>query len=73
VKTEFGKFGDLLEKTKKKILEAGDTIDSATTKTRTIQSKLRRVEALPESAVGALLPEAPADEGEADGGEAGQA
>jgi DNA recombination protein RmuC len=64
VKTEFGKFGELLEKTKKKILEAGDTIDSATTKTRTIQSKLRHVEALPESAVGALLPEAASDESE---------
>ena len=64
VKTEFGKFGDLLEKTKKKIQEAGDTIDSATTKTRTIQSKLRHVEALPESSVGALLSDAAPDEGE---------
>jgi DNA recombination protein RmuC len=61
VKTEFGKFGDLLEKTKKKILEAGDTIDSATTKTRTIQSKLRHVEALPESSIGSLLQDAAAD------------
>jgi DNA recombination protein RmuC len=61
VKTEFGKFGDLLEKTKKKILEAGDTIDSATTKTRTIQSKLRHVEALPESSVGSLLQDAAVD------------
>jgi DNA recombination protein RmuC len=47
VKTEFGKFGEILEKTKKKILEAGDTIDTATSKTRTIQSKLRNVESMP--------------------------
>lgn len=56
VKTEFGKFGEILEKTKKKIQEAGDTIDSAATKTRTIQTKLRRVEALPEASTAALLP-----------------
>ena len=56
VKTEFGKFGEILEKTKKKIQEAGDTIDTASTKTRTIQSKLRNVEALPDSSVAALLP-----------------
>jgi DNA recombination protein RmuC len=66
VKTEFGKFGELLEKTKKKIQEAGDTIESATTKTRTIQSKLRNVEELPEMAASALLPEKTADEIDAD-------
>jgi DNA recombination protein RmuC len=65
VKTEFGKFGEILEKTKKKIQEAGDTIDTASSKTRTIQSKLRKVEALPEAAAIALLP---ADAGEGDEG-----
>lgn len=56
VKSEFGKFGEILEKTKKKILEAGDTIDTATSKTRTIQSKLRNVEAMPEVGSIPLLP-----------------
>ncbi len=56
VKAEFGKFGEILEKTKKKIQEAGDTIDTASTKTRTIQSKLRNVEALPNSSVAAIAP-----------------
>jgi len=73
VKTEFGKFGELLEKTKKKIQEAGDTIDSATTKTRTIQSKLRHVEALPEAAAGALLPDFPAGDADAGDSEADEA
>ena len=62
VKAEFGKFGELLEKTKKKIQEAGDTIDSATTKTRTIQTKLRNVEALPDAAPVVLLPAEPETE-----------
>jgi DNA recombination protein RmuC len=65
VKTEFGKFGEILEKTKKKIQEAGDTIDSASTKTRTIQSKLRNVESLPEAAAAVLLPEATGEAEEA--------
>lgn len=56
VKSEFGKFGEILEKTKKKILEAGDTIDTATSKTRTIQSKLRNVEAMPDAGLIPLLP-----------------
>ena len=41
VKSEFGKFGDLLEKTKKKIQETGNVIDSAATKSRTIERKLK--------------------------------
>lgn len=56
VKTEFIKFGEILEKTKKKIQEAGDTIETASTKTRKIQSKLRSVEAMPESQIAGLLP-----------------
>lgn len=47
IRTEFGKFGDLLEKTQKKLQEAGNTIEDAARKSRTIQSKLKRVEALP--------------------------
>lgn len=49
VKTEFGKFGDLLEKTHKKIQEASGTIEGAVTKTRTIERKLSKVQQLPNS------------------------
>ena len=49
VKTEFGKFGDLLDKTRKKLQEATDTIDDASRKTKTIHVKLARVEELPGS------------------------
>lgn len=47
VKKEFGTFGDLLEKTKTKIDEAGNTLETAVKKTRTIERKLDRVEELP--------------------------
>ena len=47
VKTDFGKFGDLLEKTHKKIQEASNTIESAVTKTRVIERQLNKVQNLP--------------------------
>ena len=47
VKTEFGKFGDVLAKTKKKLLEAGNTIDKAEIRTRAIERKLREVQEAP--------------------------
>ena len=58
VKTEFGKFGDLLEKTKKKLDEASNTIDDAARKSRTIERKLRDVQELPPGAeeIGAVAP-----------------
>ena len=46
IKGEFGKFGDLLEKTKEKLDQASRTIDSATTKSRTIEKKLSKMEQL---------------------------
>ena len=51
VKTEFIKFGDILDKTHKKLQEAGNTIENASRKSRTIERKLRDVESLPESTV----------------------
>lgn len=53
VKSEFSKFGDILDKTNKKLQEASKTIEAATKKTRTIERKLKDVEALPleESAI----------------------
>jgi DNA recombination protein RmuC len=47
VKTEFGKFGDILEKTKKKLDEASNSIDAAAVRTRAIERKLRGVQELP--------------------------
>ena len=47
VKTEFGKFGDVLAKTKKKLEEATRTIDQAEVRTRAIDRSLRKVESLP--------------------------
>ena len=47
VKTEFGKFGDVLAKTKKKLQEAGHTIDKAEIRTRVIARKLRNVQEVP--------------------------
>lgn len=43
VKQEFGKFGDLLEKTQKKLQEAGKSIEVAARKSRTIERKLKDV------------------------------
>jgi DNA recombination protein RmuC len=58
VKTEFGKFGDVLAKTKKKLEEATNTIDQAEVRTRAMARQLKTVEALPETRVSALLPAA---------------
>jgi DNA recombination protein RmuC len=49
VKSEFGKFGDVLSKTQKKLQEASSVINKAETRTRAIERKLRDVEQLPES------------------------
>jgi DNA recombination protein RmuC len=47
VKTEFGRFGDILERTKKKLQEASTTIDAASERTRAIERKLKDVQQLP--------------------------
>ncbi|MGM9986251.1 MAG: DNA recombination protein RmuC [Bacillaceae bacterium] len=47
VKTEFGKFGDILDKTHKKLQEATNKIEEASRKTRGIERKLRKVQELP--------------------------
>jgi DNA recombination protein RmuC len=68
VKTEFGKFGDVLAKMRKKLGEATDTIDAAEVRTRAMVRQLKSVEALPESRSAALLPglAAGADPGDED-------
>lgn len=57
VKTEFGKFGDLLAKTNKKLQEVANNMQLAESKTRNIQSKLNKVDALPTSEATQLFPE----------------
>lgn len=55
VKTQFGTFGTILEKTKKKLQEATNVIDSASTRSRVIERKLRNVQELPSEQSIALL------------------
>jgi DNA recombination protein RmuC len=47
VKAEFGKFGEALAKTRKKIQEAGNSIDRAHLRTRVIARRLEKVQQLP--------------------------
>jgi DNA recombination protein RmuC len=47
VKTEFGKFGGVLEKIGKKLSEATNVVDDAGKRTRAIERSLRKVEAMP--------------------------
>jgi len=56
VKTEFGKFGDVLAKTKKKLDEASNEIGRAEVRTRAMARELRNVEAIPDDRTQALLP-----------------
>lgn len=50
VKTQFGKFGDLLDGVQKKLQESANKIESARTTSRQIEKRLKDVEALPSDA-----------------------
>jgi len=55
VKGEFAKFGDVLEKARKKLNEAGRELDSLVgTRTRMMMSKLKKIEKLPAAGQNAL-------------------
>lgn len=54
-KVQYEKFGDLLAKAKKKVDEAGRTLDDAERKNRFIQSKLKKIEAIDTAAADKLL------------------
>ena len=56
VKTEFGKFGDVLAKVKKQTQTVLNTLDETERRTRAVDRKLRGVEALPEADAQELLP-----------------
>ena len=55
VKTEFGKFGEILDRTHKKLQEASNTIESAATRSRAIERKLKDVQQLPAKDAANLL------------------
>lgn len=55
VKTEFGHFGQILDKTRKKLQEASHVIDQAGVRTRAIERKLRSVEELPQEEAAKVL------------------
>lgn len=55
VKTEFGKFGEVLAQTKTALERAAKNIDQAEIRTRQMSRKLKQVEALPEDAAQNLI------------------
>ena len=57
VKTEFGKFGDVLDKASKQLQTVANSITNAGVKTRAIERKLRSVETLPQEQSTVLLGE----------------
>ena len=61
VKTEFGKFGDVLAKVKSQTQTVLNTLDSAEVRSRAMGRALKAVEALPADQAGRLLPADPAD------------
>jgi DNA recombination protein RmuC len=61
VKTEFGKFGDVLAKVKAQTQTVLNTLDNAQTRSRAMDRALRQVQALPDAQSQALLPTDNAD------------
>ncbi|MFC6520220.1 DNA recombination protein RmuC [Undibacterium arcticum] len=66
VKTEFGKFGEVLAATKVMLERAAKNIDQAETRTRQMTRKLKTVEALPSEVAQQLLAGEPAELSERD-------
>jgi DNA recombination protein RmuC len=56
VKTEFGKFGDVLSRIRAQTQTVLTTLDQAQTRSNVMHRALKKVEALPETAAQALLP-----------------
>ncbi|MGE5340175.1 MAG: DNA recombination protein RmuC [Candidatus Omnitrophota bacterium] len=57
IKTEFCNFGDILDKTKKKLQEATNVIDKAGVRSRAIERKLKNVQELPKDETAKILGE----------------
>jgi DNA recombination protein RmuC len=66
VKTEWGKYGDVLDRVQKKLGEASNTIDEASKRSRAIGRKLKGVEELPTSKAHSVLALPTSPEGEGD-------
>ncbi|HYQ59588.1 MAG TPA: DNA recombination protein RmuC [Desulfatiglandales bacterium] len=56
VKTEWTKYGDVLEAVQKKLLQASETIEKAKVRSRAVERKLRTVQEFPVDEAAALLP-----------------
>jgi DNA recombination protein RmuC len=63
VKTEFGRFGDVLDKVRKQLASATNTLDDTGIRTRAIEKKLRGVQELPSEQAALLLPPLGGSEG----------
>jgi len=61
VKTEFGKFGDVLAKVKEQTQTVLNTLDKAQTRSNVMHRALRTVDALPEAQAESLLPSSDVD------------
>jgi DNA recombination protein RmuC len=59
VKTEFGNFGNMLDRTQKKLTEASNVIEQAGKRSRAIERKLRTVQELPKEQAILMLSEIP--------------
>jgi DNA recombination protein RmuC len=57
VKTEFGKFGEVIKKVEKKLEEATNTLSTVGTRSRAIERRLRTVQELPTADSQRLLPD----------------
>jgi DNA recombination protein RmuC len=55
IKTEFGKFGEVLDKVNRQLNTASRTIEDTGVRSRAIERKLRSVEQLPEAEASAVL------------------
>lgn len=63
VKTEFGRFGDVLTRLRTQLQSASNTIDDAQTRTRQMDKALKSVESLPAEQAARLLPSECSDDG----------
>ena len=64
VKTEFGKFGDVLDRVRRQLDTAAKTIDETSVRTRAMERRLRDVESLPAGEAAELLKLSDGDESE---------
>lgn len=55
VKTEFGRFGEVLDKVKRQLGTVGKTIEATETRTRAMQRKLKDVEQIPEESAAEII------------------